>query len=281
MTLKSDIKQAVANNQNSNNLYIRNVVKEILQNYTLNFIYNSKYKDLIFTGGTCLRKVYGLNRLSEDLDFDFLDNFVIQQFASDVKKYFVTSLKISGVTTSLSGKKNTVLIKFPWETLFDIQEKKISSSVIFLRCDFSKIQGKNYQTEVNLITAGSFSFFVKSYNLPTLFANKIFAFLERSFYKGKLQKYPFKGRDIYDLFWLINLSASNQFKIKPNEKRIGELLKTKSNDGLAKLIKEKLKLVDTKFVYEDLFSLVESPTFLDQFVTNYKDTIEKKIGLLL
>ncbi len=41
--------------------------------YILNFIYNdSQYKNLIFTGGTCLRKIYGLSRLSEDLDFDYM-----------------------------------------------------------------------------------------------------------------------------------------------------------------------------------------------------------------
>ncbi|MFH1388491.1 MAG: nucleotidyl transferase AbiEii/AbiGii toxin family protein [Patescibacteria group bacterium] len=281
MNIKSDIEKTIAITQSSNNFYLRNLVKEILQNYTLNFIYNSNYRDLIFTGGTCLRKVYGLNRLSEDLDFDFTSNFSIQKFSSDIRKYFVTSLKLKGVTTSISNKENTVLVKFPWETLFDNRKEKIASTVIFLRCDFSKIQGKKYQTEVNLITAGSFSFFVKSYDLPTLFANKIFAFLERSFFRGSLQKYPFKGRDIYDLFWLINLSASNQFKIRPDRERIKELLKIDNNDELSGLIRKKLKLLDSKFVYEDLFPLVESPAFLDQFIASYEEVIENKINYIL
>ena len=58
--------------QNKSNLYIRSLLKEFLQIYVLNFIYlNQIYnKVFVFTGGTCLRHCFGLNRLSEDLDFD-------------------------------------------------------------------------------------------------------------------------------------------------------------------------------------------------------------------
>ena len=69
------LKQQVDNyKQCTNGLFVRSALKEVLQDYVLNFVYNNKtYKDLIFTGGTCLRKVYGLPRLSEDLDFDYLE----------------------------------------------------------------------------------------------------------------------------------------------------------------------------------------------------------------
>ncbi len=46
-------------------------LKELLQAYTLDFIYNhAEYRRLNFYGGTCLHTVYGLNRLSEDIDLD-------------------------------------------------------------------------------------------------------------------------------------------------------------------------------------------------------------------
>lgn len=53
-------------------LYQRNLIKDKLQNYILYFVYNSKdFQDLVFTGGTCLRKIYNLPRLSENLNFDY------------------------------------------------------------------------------------------------------------------------------------------------------------------------------------------------------------------
>jgi hypothetical protein len=49
----------------------RILLKEALQSYVLDFLYNHPtYRRLNFYGGTCLHVVYELNRLSEDLDFD-------------------------------------------------------------------------------------------------------------------------------------------------------------------------------------------------------------------
>jgi len=281
MNIKSEIERAISNTEGRNAFYMRNLVKEVLQNYLLNYIYNSSYNNLIFTGGTCLRKVYGLNRLSEDLDFDYIGKMDIEKFSQDIKKYFTSSLKLSGVLTKIANNKNTVMIKFPAKAILPTKGDKITSDVIFLRCDLSKVGSKNYDTEKNLIQAGNFSFFVNSYNLSTLFANKLAAFLERSFYKGKFQNYPFKGRDVYDLFWLINLSASNQFAIKPNKRRVLELLGIKTSKELAKRVKDKLKQVDSKGVYEDLLPLVESVNFLDQFIANYEEGIVNKIDYVL
>jgi len=45
----------------------RILLKEFLQTYTLDYLYNHpKYRKLNFYGGTCLHFIYGLNRLSED-----------------------------------------------------------------------------------------------------------------------------------------------------------------------------------------------------------------------
>ena len=53
----------------------RILLKEALQSYVLDFLYNhSHYRRLNFYGGTCLHIIYNLNRLSEDLDFDNGEN---------------------------------------------------------------------------------------------------------------------------------------------------------------------------------------------------------------
>src|SRR3990167_1977552 len=65
------LKTRVSTRTGQNRLWVRTLLKEPIQDYILHFVYNSsKYKQFIFTGGTALRKLYGLPRLSEDLDFD-------------------------------------------------------------------------------------------------------------------------------------------------------------------------------------------------------------------
>src|SRR3989338_4526401 len=125
-----------------------------------------------------------------------------------------------------------------------------------------------------------FTFLVNSYDISTLFANKIIAFLERSFFKGKEQKFQSKGRDVYDLFWLLNLSENASFKIKPNKKRLEAVLNIKE-DVVEKLIKERLIKVDKKFVYDDIKPLLESNDLLDSFIENYQDFINKKVDLVV
>ena len=96
-----------------NKLYQRNLIKEKLQDYILNFVYNNQvYKQLIFTGGTCLRKIYNLPRLSEDLDFDFSFDFYINNFANDLNKYLTAKEGFRNVEIKTSNNNKTLFVKF-------------------------------------------------------------------------------------------------------------------------------------------------------------------------
>jgi predicted nucleotidyltransferase component of viral defense system len=245
------------------NTYQRNLIKERWQDEILNFVYNDGiYNRLVFTGGTCLRKVYGLNRLSEDLDFDIpaSTSFDIQTFAKDLSKYLSAGTKIS-------GNNATVFVKFP--------------DNIFVRCDFSKITTKEYHVQKSLITADNRQFFVNTYDLPTLYANKIVAFLNRNFFKGKFQKIPFKGRDVFDIYWLLQLSAKTGYSLKPNIKQLMSLLEKKTLSEIRDLVKTKVGLVDPQFVYNDLFPLVESKVFLSQFLQDFNKVIASQLDYVL
>lgn len=248
---------------NSVGTYQRNLIKERWQDEILSFVCNNgMYNNLIFTGGTCLRKAYGLNRLSEDLDFDIPVEmpFDIKKFTNDLGKYLSADTKIS-------GNNATVFVKFP--------------DNIFVRCDFSKITTEEYQIQKNLITADNRQFFVNAYDLPTLYANKIVAFLNRNFFKGKFQEIPFKGRDIYDLYWLLQLSAKSGYTLKPNAGRLSALLEKKSLPEIRELVKNKIGLVDPQFVYDDLYSLIESKEFLNQFLQDFRKTIINQLDYVL
>ena len=236
--------------------------------HLLNFVYQDpEYQNLIFTGGTCLKKLYGLDRLSEDLDFDYISKFNIVKFAAKLKNYFVSKLQYREAEIKISGNRQTLFLKFPSEN-------------IFVRCDFSKIASKTYGLNKGMITAGRFRFLVNAYDLETMFANKIVAFLRRNFYKGKFQTIPFKGRDVYDIFWFLQLSAKSGYNLKPNEKRL-VALGDSDISTLRQEIKDKITKVKAEYVYEDMLPLVESDTFLREFLKVFNTNIVKQIEMVM
>jgi len=64
----------------------RNALKEELQYYVLNFIcYHTEYKSWVMYGGSALRIIHGLDRMSVDLDFE-ISHAVTEEFLEELKK---------------------------------------------------------------------------------------------------------------------------------------------------------------------------------------------------
>lgn len=58
----------------NNSIYYKYMLKEYLQLLILDFLSSTSYiKKVIFIGGTYLRLVMGIDRFSEDIDFDCKD----------------------------------------------------------------------------------------------------------------------------------------------------------------------------------------------------------------
>lgn len=259
-------------------LYQRNFIKDNLQNYILYFIYNSRdFKELIFTGGTCLRKMYRLPRLSEDLDFDYKERFNIDIFLKKTISYLLSLKKFSFIDGKIANNKKTVFFKFKAR---DFLKNTNEKEVIFVRCDLSQIDDKFYQTEVLPFNSLDFNFFIKCYTLSDLFANKLIAFLERDFFKGKEQKISFKGRDIFDIYWFLDLSSKSGFNLKPNWKKIKKRFYLSKKDFIEK-IKEKLIKINEKDVKTDLMAFIESQEYLKNFLINFRKTIIDKIDFII
>lgn len=62
------------------------------------FLYNyyKKFEDAVFKGGTCLKYLYGLNRFSEDLDFNL--PIKPETFQKQVKKT-LKEIDLTGINT--------------------------------------------------------------------------------------------------------------------------------------------------------------------------------------
>jgi len=180
---------------------IRNLLKQHLQYYFLNFLYNSEYgRHLIFIGGSALRVCYGLNRLSEDIDMDTEQGATVnkKELAEDILKYFKQKLLVVNVEYSISGYYEKIYFKFPILKELGLAGEN-DSDKLYVKLEISDAISGTYQTDLTSVSALGFNFIIRNYNLETLMASKICAIFTRKYFKGDDESFNFKGRDYFDL----------------------------------------------------------------------------------
>lgn len=248
---------------------IRNLLKEVLQYYVLTYIYSSSFgKKLIFTGGSCLRICHGLNRLSEDLNFDTNDIIDKKDLVKNIIKYFKSNLQYKDIEVNISGQGKKIYLKFPVLNQLGLAEKPNQMKKLFVKVEIDKNPSKNYQIDLTPVAKYSLNFLARSYDLPTLMTNKITAILKRSWQLGKT-KISFKGRDYYDLLWFLQKS------IKPNMARLKDLTRIKTKKELIAKLKDKTDSINTKYLREDLINLFKDTKFAEEISENYKILLDK------
>ena len=253
---------------------IVNLLKEALQYYVLSYIYSSSYgKKLLFTGGSCLRICYGLNRLSEDLYFDTLDKFKVdkKELTKDLLKYFKSNLQYKNITANVAGKGEKIYLKFPILADLGLARQKGERQKLFVKVEIDKNPSKNYDADLTPIAKYNLNFLSRSYDLPTLMANKIKAILSRTWQLGKT-KITFKGRDYYDLLWLL------QKQIKPNLSRLKDLTGIENNKELVSKLQNKIKSIKTAYLKEDLINLFDDAKFVEEICNNYQMLTKKYLN---
>ena len=242
-------------------------IKEYLQAHILKQIYsNESTNGLIFYGWTCLRFLFGLNRLSEDLDFVSKDFEDFEGLAEQFKKYFAQF----DIPVEVKVQKFRIILKFK-KFLGNFGLKYWNSSDLYIKVEISSFIDfcKNYKVELYPIFKYNFSILVKSFDEPTLFATKINAVLNRKWTrhtaKGVLSV---KWRDIYDLFWWLSRD------VKPNVECI---IWVKNIKELKGKLKEVIKSLNFDEVVEDIKNFVEDLEFVEFFSKQWKDYLLKMI----
>ncbi|MDP4011057.1 MAG: nucleotidyl transferase AbiEii/AbiGii toxin family protein [Candidatus Roizmanbacteria bacterium] len=258
-----------------NPLYIRSSIKEYLQIIVLDYIYRTnEYKSsLIFTGGTCLRHLFGIDRLSEDLDFDTIKSVSSEDFPEKIAGYFKSMLKYPDVNISIKQQGKQILLKFPI-----LREVGISgpneSEMLYVKIDLSPKVGKSYNIIKTSKSEFGYNFVALHYDLPSLFAGKISAILSRNLLTGMENRQTIKGRDFYDLLWYLKRGSPlnfNYLKEKigiPNMtlKQLNELVEDKVNIACT-LLKNDFK--------NDLLPFIRNQDFIADYVDNYLDEYKR------
>ncbi len=90
---------------------LSNAEKDYLQDLMLFSIYSIIGRELVFKGGTCLYKIYKLDRFSEDLDFTLIKNVNIDKLSEKI----ISNFDLLGIRAALKESKkfkNEINLRF-------------------------------------------------------------------------------------------------------------------------------------------------------------------------
>lgn len=267
----TEITKLLDEHKDSSTNHQKILLKEFFIKKALLYIYKLSDRGfLTFNGGTCLRILYDLPRLSEDIDLDILGDqvFVMEVFCQQVKTYFDKQLWLS-IDTSIKSSWQTLLLKLPILKMYHLANDS-QSDLLYIKFDIQRADNPFAQTQVSPYMKDNLFVMIKHYDLPSLFANKLKAIFGRD---DKLfhDAYNFKGRDFFDMIWYL------QQHIKPNFAVVQHFFAThlqQSLDNPSQLvdaIDHKIQTIDTAGIYDDMVNLVEDPTSIQQFSDHFVD----------
>ncbi len=181
-------------------LSLENAEKDYLLELLLFAIYSEFGDMLILKGGTCLYKMYSLNRFSQDLDFTLNKRrFDLERFLSKIMKS-LNLLGIEGKVKDIERYKNEINVRLNFKgPLYD--GRKESLSLIILNISLREKVLKEIRKE--LLTPmyreiPSFEIFVM--NEQEILTEKVRAILTRN-----------RARDVYDLWFLLKKGVNLDF----------------------------------------------------------------------
>lgn len=243
----------------------RVILKEFLQAYTLDFLYNHPlYRKLNFYGGTCLHVIYGLNRLSEDIDLDNSNGIDLNNLENDLLTFYRSNIGYSEVTSTTQigewGVRRTTL-KFP--ILYALGLTAHANVPLHLKVEVSQHKQISIVHRTPVLLFGR-SLVATHFSLETMMAGKMLACLERNFQKGKGS--TIKGRDFYDLLWFM------QQKVQPLEEKLSkDGRQSYTVQSAIQLLDEKITGLKTSDLAEDLLPLFEQRSFIEAWLEGFKE----------
>lgn len=209
-----------------NPAFEKQMLKEYLQLLILDFLSTSKYaKNLTFIGGTNLRLIKGIDRFSENLDFDCKDltNDGFIEMTDNVVRYLQNN-GLNAEVKSKESKKITAFrrsIYFP-ELLFELRLSGHREERLLVKIE-AQDQGILYKPVTTKVNGCGFFFSIQVPPDSVLCAMKLSALLSRQ-----------KGRDFYDVIFLL-AQTKPDFTFLKASNNIGNLKTLKT--ALLKMLK--------------------------------------------
>ena len=248
-----------------------NSMREYLQAYILRIMHDEGvFRSTAFLGGTALRFIYKLPRYSEDLDFSITadKHYIFVDLIRKIKR----ELELAGYDISISyNDEKTVqyaMVKFE-KLMYEagMSARKEQKFSIKIEIDTNPPQGAILKTNILNIY---FPLAFLSFDIPSLFAGKIHALLNR--------KYT-KGRDFFDLGWYLSRwkdISPNITLLQNSLKQTGweeEMLSEKTwRSFLYKVVEE----TDWEKIRQDVENFLENPADMNIFTKENTLTLLKR-----
>ena len=264
---------------------VLSALREIMQEVALAGLSRTNFfEKAAFYGGTALRIFYGLDRFSEDLDFSLLEadpDFSLEPYFDAI----VTEFEAIGMKVSIREKEkkektniDSAFLKSEteWKELIleDIVKQagiKSTNRPMKIKIEVDRQPPLGFKTEMKLLTR-PFSFYVKCFDKPSLFAGKMHALLFRK-WKNRV-----KGRDWYDLEWYIKKGIPLDLRhFKLRAKDTSDWSKEElSLDDVISLLREKIKAVSFDNIKEDVVPFIKDDAVLEIWGGQYfNDLVDK------
>ena len=247
----------------------RNALKEELQFYVLNFIYHHpEYSKWIMYGGSALRIIHGLDRMSVDLDFE-VSHAVTEKFLGELKSEIEEHFKNTyGTGTDFLTIKVTigrgVLLKFHIgeELSFGHPSKQVH-----IKIDLNHFVAPKTVHERRPINQDQLSFVIVTYNMSALMASKIAAIFLRGTRGIGEVVYEEKGRDIYDLLWYMSKKVVPDF-----DYLIAKDIDIKDPRALFDKLTIQINKVSDKNLEQDLEPLFMDKNYIRNWLKNWRES---------
>lgn len=254
-----------------------NGLREVMQEIALAGLYRGGFfEKAAFYGGTCLRIFYGLPRFSEDLDFSLLApdvGFSLEPYFKAVKDEF----SALGLEVEISAKRKTITTAI--ESAFlksDTRQFSLAIHVekmVKIRFEVDTLPPSGFSTEEKLLLQ-PFSFYVKCFSLPDLFAGKIHALLFRN-WKNRI-----KGRDWFDFEWYVrNRTTLNLEHFIIRARQSGHLEGSLSVADFRQLLESRIDVLDVTAALDEVSRFVNNPEALKIWSRDYFKELAQRIDV--
>mgnify|MGYP001588902699 CR=1 FL=1 len=247
----------------------RNALKEELQFYVLNFIYHHpEYNSWIMYGGSSLRIIHGLDRMSVDLDFE-ISHAITEKFMEEMKKeiedHFTNTYGAGPdfLTIKITTGRGLLL-------KFHVGEELSSghpSKQVHVKIDLNYFVAPRTVTERRPINRDQLSFVIITYNMSSLMASKLAAIFLRGTRGVGEAVYEEKGRDIYDLLWYMNKKIVPDF-----DYLIAKGIDAKDPRALFDKLTLQINKVSDKNLEHDLEPLFIDKTYIKNWLKNWRES---------
>ena len=175
-------------------------LREVMQEIALAGLQRGGFFDkAAFYGGTCLRIFEGLPRFSEDLDFSLLqpdENFSFEPYFKTLRQEFASlglEVELIEKNKSLQTNISSAFLKNT-STVYDLNV--LGRKTIKIKFEVDTNPPLRFATTERLLIQ-PYSFYVKCFALPDLFAGKVHALMYRQWGNRV------KGRDWFDFEWYV------------------------------------------------------------------------------